>query len=70
VRYREQLQGAGVSVPVDSCALHLVDAGALCALAAGAPAVASLAEILPDYRRPPDAERARQGLAAIQGSKL
>ena len=58
LRYREAFEGAGVSVPADSCGLHLLRATAICGLA-GAPARdVGLEEVLPDYRRRPDAELA------------
>jgi tRNA threonylcarbamoyladenosine biosynthesis protein TsaB len=57
VRYRAQLAAAGAVVPSDDSPLHLVDAGAICALGADADAaVGRLEELLPDYRRRPDAE--------------
>jgi tRNA threonylcarbamoyladenosine biosynthesis protein TsaB len=62
VRYRGHLELAGVTVPVDSSPLHLVGAQAICDLGASAPAVASYEEIVPDYRRRPDAEIALEGV--------
>lgn len=62
VRYREQLESAGATVPGDASPLHRVSAEAICELGARAK-VASLQieEILPDYRRRPDAEIALEG---------
>ncbi|HEV3036020.1 MAG TPA: tRNA (adenosine(37)-N6)-threonylcarbamoyltransferase complex dimerization subunit type 1 TsaB [Solirubrobacteraceae bacterium] len=60
LRYRLQLQSAGIATPPDSSPLHLVSAAAVCELAALAPA-ASLHELVPDYRRRPDAELALVG---------
>ncbi|MGD0452430.1 MAG: tRNA (adenosine(37)-N6)-threonylcarbamoyltransferase complex dimerization subunit type 1 TsaB [Solirubrobacteraceae bacterium] len=57
VRFREQLEAAGVLTPPDSSVLHLVSAAAVCELGAHA-ATASLHELVPDYRRRPDAELA------------
>ncbi|HSZ14488.1 MAG TPA: tRNA (adenosine(37)-N6)-threonylcarbamoyltransferase complex dimerization subunit type 1 TsaB [Solirubrobacteraceae bacterium] len=57
VRFREQLQDAGVPVAPDSSELHLVSAAAVCELGAHATA-APLHELVPDYRRRPDAELA------------
>jgi tRNA threonylcarbamoyladenosine biosynthesis protein TsaB len=57
VRFRDQLEAAGVEVPVDASPLHLVSAAAICELGAHA-ASAGLHEIVPDYRRRPDAELA------------
>ena len=59
-RVRAQLEAAGVSTPPDSSPLHLVSAAAICELGSRAPA-ASLQEIVPDYRRRPDAELALEG---------
>ncbi len=55
LRYRGQIEAAGVLVPEDSSPLHLLRASAVCELAAGGAEVA-VAEVLPDYRRRPDAE--------------
>jgi tRNA threonylcarbamoyladenosine biosynthesis protein TsaB len=56
VRFRAQLQAAGVRVPPDSSPLHLLSAEAICRLGArGEPAVAEQS-IQPDYCRRPDAE--------------
>ncbi len=55
VRYRAQLETAGVTVPEDTSPLHPVDAGVLCELALDAPAGDPEA-VTPDYQRRPDAE--------------
>jgi tRNA threonylcarbamoyladenosine biosynthesis protein TsaB len=57
VRFREQLAGPGMRIPPDSSALHLVSAAAICELGALA-ATAPVEELVPDYRRRPDAELA------------
>ena len=57
LRFREQLQAAGVSVAPDSSGLHVVSAAAVCELGAHAMAT-PLHELVPDYRRRPDAELA------------
>jgi tRNA threonylcarbamoyladenosine biosynthesis protein TsaB len=62
LRFRGHLELAGVRVPADSSPLHLVSAQAVCDLGARAPAVASYEEIVPDYRRRPDAEIALEGV--------
>jgi tRNA threonylcarbamoyladenosine biosynthesis protein TsaB len=67
VRYRDHLQRAGADVPEDSSRLHLIDAATICRLGLDAPAVAAYEEILPDYRRRPDAELALEALA-VHGS--
>jgi len=62
IRFRDFLESAGVAVPADSSPLHLVSAQAICDLGVRAPAVASYEEIVPDYRRRPDAEIALEGV--------
>jgi tRNA threonylcarbamoyladenosine biosynthesis protein TsaB len=60
LRFREQLAEAGAHVPPDASPLHLLSGAAVCELGARA-AVASVHEIVPDYRRRPDAELALVG---------
>ena len=55
LRFRAELEAAGIAVPADDSPLHAVDAGVLCELALDAPHGAPEA-VLPDYRRRPDAE--------------
>ncbi|MEO6495873.1 MAG: tRNA (adenosine(37)-N6)-threonylcarbamoyltransferase complex dimerization subunit type 1 TsaB, partial [Solirubrobacteraceae bacterium] len=55
LRFREQLESAGVSVPADDSPLHRVGAAGLVHLARGAPVVARDA-LLPEYVRSPDAK--------------
>jgi len=56
MRFRGELQNAGVVVAPDDSSLHLLSAEAICALGArGVPGAAREA-ILPDYCRRPDAE--------------
>jgi tRNA threonylcarbamoyladenosine biosynthesis protein TsaB len=65
VRFREDLERAGLAVPQDSSPLHLVDAETICEL--GARAVVSeieTATVVPDYRRRPDAEIALEARQA------
>jgi tRNA threonylcarbamoyladenosine biosynthesis protein TsaB len=62
LRYRDALEHAGVLVPDPDCALHLIQASAICAL--GACASNHGAPVLPDYRRRPDAEIALEGAAS------
>ena len=55
VRFRPELEGAGVAVPADGSSVHRIGAGPLCRLGL----VAEPAErdaLLPDYRREPDAK--------------
>jgi tRNA threonylcarbamoyladenosine biosynthesis protein TsaB len=64
VRFRQHLENAGVAVPWDRSCLHMVSAEAICDLATGVPAAAKYEEIVPNYRRRPDAELAQEDLAA------
>jgi tRNA threonylcarbamoyladenosine biosynthesis protein TsaB len=68
-RYRDHLAGSDVLVPADSSALHLVSAGEVCRLAARAVPAAGPGQILPDYRRRPDAELALEAAAAGGASR-
>jgi tRNA threonylcarbamoyladenosine biosynthesis protein TsaB len=69
VRYRRQLQAAGVSVPADESPLHLVQGGAVCELGArGFPAPAH-EQVVPDYRRLADARMARGTPGATGGAR-
>jgi tRNA threonylcarbamoyladenosine biosynthesis protein TsaB len=55
VRFRAELEAAGVAVPADGSAAHRIAAAPLCRLgAAGEPAERD--GLLPDYRREPDAK--------------
>jgi tRNA threonylcarbamoyladenosine biosynthesis protein TsaB len=55
VRFRQELEGAGVAVPVDGSAVHRIAAAPLCRLGAVAEP-ADRDRLLPDYRREPDAK--------------
>jgi tRNA threonylcarbamoyladenosine biosynthesis protein TsaB len=55
VRFRQELEGAGVAVPVDGSAVHRIAAAPLCRLGAAADP-ADRDRLLPDYRREPDAK--------------
>lgn len=68
VHFREQLRSAGVRVAQDDSPLHLVDPGAICELGARAAPASSYEQILPDYRRTPDAALARERPVALRGS--
>lgn len=74
VRFRDALERAGAEVPADASPLHLVDARAVCDLAERAPAGVGYEQLVPDYRRRPDAELARAGsgtdspLTELQGA--
>jgi tRNA threonylcarbamoyladenosine biosynthesis protein TsaB len=59
VCFRGELEAAGVSVAPDSSPLHLVSAAAICELGVCAEPVVRLEQVVPDYRRRPDAEIVR-----------
>jgi len=67
LRFRGHLEAAGVEVPAESSPWHQVSAAATCAAGARAAAENSYQEIVPDYRRRPDAELALEG--ASRGSQ-
>jgi tRNA threonylcarbamoyladenosine biosynthesis protein TsaB len=67
VRYRGQIEAVDLTIPDDSSRLHLVDAGTICELALGERPVTAYEQILPDYRRRPDAELALESVAARGG---
>jgi tRNA threonylcarbamoyladenosine biosynthesis protein TsaB len=56
VRFRGELQDAGVAVAADDSPLHLLSAEAICELGARGEAAATEEAVLPDYCRRPDAE--------------
>jgi tRNA threonylcarbamoyladenosine biosynthesis protein TsaB len=60
LRFREQLQAAGIPLAADDSSLHLISAAAICELGVHA-AIVPTDELLPDYRRRPDAELALAG---------
>jgi tRNA threonylcarbamoyladenosine biosynthesis protein TsaB len=60
MRFRGELEAAGAQVAPDGSPLHRLSATAVCELGVLASPVA-VHEILPDYRRRPDAELALQG---------
>jgi hypothetical protein len=63
VRYRGHLDAHAATVPPDSSPLHAISGAAICELAvAGTPAPDR--QVLPDYRRRPDAEIALESAAA------
>jgi tRNA threonylcarbamoyladenosine biosynthesis protein TsaB len=62
VRYRAELEAAGVSVPPDSSPEHLLRGAAICELGLIA-TVVGYSDVLPDYLRRPDAELALEGAA-------
>jgi tRNA threonylcarbamoyladenosine biosynthesis protein TsaB len=64
LRHRGELEPLGLTIPIDSSSVHLLDAGAICTLASSGRPVGPQEQLLPDYRRRPDAELA---LAAAAG---
>ncbi len=64
---RELAQG-GVEVLEPDSPLHAVDAAAICELGALAPDVEGDEQVLPDYRRSPDAALARERPLALGGA--
>jgi tRNA threonylcarbamoyladenosine biosynthesis protein TsaB len=67
IRFRAHLESAGVTVPADCSPLHVVSAVAICELGAGAPRACRYEDVVPDYRRRPDAELTVQRAAALEG---
>jgi tRNA threonylcarbamoyladenosine biosynthesis protein TsaB len=70
VRFRGQLEAAGVAVAPDSSPLHLLSAEAICDLGASAAAAASWEAIVPDYGRRPDAEIALERASGLEGEQV
>ncbi|HEX5852720.1 MAG TPA: tRNA (adenosine(37)-N6)-threonylcarbamoyltransferase complex dimerization subunit type 1 TsaB [Solirubrobacteraceae bacterium] len=58
LRYPAAIEALGVPAPPADSPLHLVSAAAICALGVHATPASGLEEIVPDYRRRPDAELA------------
>lgn len=63
IRYRPQIESAALEIVDAGSPLHRVSAAAICSLASEA-AAGGYGEIVPDYRRRPDAELALQSAAA------
>jgi tRNA threonylcarbamoyladenosine biosynthesis protein TsaB len=66
VRYRDALAHAEIAIAPDASPLHQISAASICELGAGA-ALVNAREIVPDYRRRPDAELALQGAGTATG---
>jgi tRNA threonylcarbamoyladenosine biosynthesis protein TsaB len=66
LRFRGHLEAAGAEVAAESSPWHQVGAAAICAAGARASAESSYQEIVPDYRRRPDAELALEGTGSAQ----
>jgi tRNA threonylcarbamoyladenosine biosynthesis protein TsaB len=69
LRYRTELEAAGLEIPSEDSPLHLLRAAAICALAASTESPASNEPVLPDYLRRPDAELALEGAGANGGRR-
>jgi tRNA threonylcarbamoyladenosine biosynthesis protein TsaB len=67
VRYAHELAEAGVDVAAEDSGLHTIDPAAICQLGVSA-APAESWQILPDYRRTPDAAIARERPLALGGA--
>jgi tRNA threonylcarbamoyladenosine biosynthesis protein TsaB len=68
VRFAEVLAVAGIPSPPESSRMHRVSAAAICELGAHAQAAARLEQVLPDYRRRPDAELALAAAASAEAA--
>ena len=66
IRFRGALEEAGIPTAPDCSPLHLISAASICELGLRT-AMASLQEIVPDYRRRPDAELALEGAGTATG---
>jgi tRNA threonylcarbamoyladenosine biosynthesis protein TsaB len=64
LRYRAELEAAGLDIAPDASPLHMLRAAAICSLAASTTSPASSGPVLPDYLRRPDAELALEGAGA------
>jgi tRNA threonylcarbamoyladenosine biosynthesis protein TsaB len=62
-RYRDELERLGAEVPADASPLHRVQAAAICELGLRARPASELEQVVPDYRRRPDAEIALEARA-------
>ncbi len=62
LRFREDLEGAGCTVPPDRSARHGVSARAICRLALEASEGTARNLVVPDYLRPPDAVLPRKNI--------
>ncbi len=66
LRFRGQLEAAGIEAAPDSSPLHLLSAVAICELGTSL-LPTGIGEILPDYRRRPDAELAFEAAGTGKG---
>jgi tRNA threonylcarbamoyladenosine biosynthesis protein TsaB len=68
LRFRTELSVGGVEVAAEGSPLHLVAGAAVCELGARAASAPAQAQIVPDYRRSPDAALARERSPAVGGA--
>ncbi len=68
LRYREELAPGAARVPAPDSPLHRLSGAAICELAAAGTPARALEEVLPDYRRRPDAELALAASATRQSA--
>jgi len=64
LRFPDAVHAAGVAVAETGSALHRVSAAAICEIGVRAEPAAGWEEIVPDYRRRPDAELALEAAGA------
>jgi tRNA threonylcarbamoyladenosine biosynthesis protein TsaB len=69
IRYRAQLDAAGIACPHDLSSLHRVSAASTCELGARTAPGVGIEATLPDYRRRPDAELALEAAGTVTGSE-
>ena len=67
VRFRSELQEAGIVPAPEGSHLHMVSAARICELGISAPAGA-IDGVVPDYRRRPDAELALEGVGTARSA--
>ena len=67
VRHRGALEALPLTIPPESSSLHLIDAGTVCDLGLSARPLGGHEQLLPDYRRRPDAELALEALVGPGG---
>ncbi len=69
VKYRLELEAAGLAVAPDGATQHLLRAAAICELGAAAPAAGDYQLVLPEYLRRPDAELSQPAGVAGGGQR-
>lgn len=68
-RFAQQLRQAGVEVVAEGTGLQAIDPLAICELGASAAPAEAAAQVLPDYRRAPDAALAGERRLALGGAR-